>query len=241
MSEPTEVAEFKHEPLPVIKLSKAGEARIEAALCQAAMIGRVSSDLENQAATEVQIAVKTVVKELEDARVFFTKPLLTKKQEVDAFFGEKSKELRAELNRLMELSGSYATMMLAKQRAAENVRNEELRKQEREREQAIAQATTPAEVDAVRDHFAQVAAVVSEPPAPLVVAAKGQSIKADWDVTVSDIHLLARAHPSCVNITPRLSDIKSLLNAGVKVAGVTATQRATTVVRVPRAGKVVDV
>jgi hypothetical protein len=41
---------------------------------------------------------------------------------------------------------------------------------------------------------------------------------------VSDIWTLARAHPGCVEIKPRLFEIRQLLDAGAKVAGVTANK-----------------
>jgi len=41
---------------------------------------------------------------------------------------------------------------------------------------------------------------------------------------VTDVWLLAKSHPGCVKIEPRISEIKSLLNNGVKVAGVNAVR-----------------
>lgn len=41
---------------------------------------------------------------------------------------------------------------------------------------------------------------------------------------MTDVWLLAKSHPGCVKIEPRISEIKSLLNNGVKVAGVNAVR-----------------
>lgn len=54
---------------------------------------------------------------------------------------------------------------------------------------------------------------------------RGESFdRHDWEVTVTDVWLLAKSHPGCVKIEPRISEIKSLLNNGVKVAGVNAVR-----------------
>lgn len=68
--------------------------------------------------------------------------------------------------------------------------------------------------------------------------AHGQSVRMEWEVNVVDLWALARAHPACVTITPRLTEIKAILSAGGKVAGVTAKQ--VPVVSV-RGGKAVEV
>jgi hypothetical protein len=52
--------------------------------------------------------------------------------------------------------------------------------------------------------------------------AKGQVVSTDWEIEVFDVAALARAHWLCVTVTPRLSEIKNLLNQGLQVAGVRA-------------------
>jgi hypothetical protein len=52
--------------------------------------------------------------------------------------------------------------------------------------------------------------------------ADGQTVRMEWEVTVNDIWALARGHPACVRIEPRLTEIKSLLDLGTKIAGVSA-------------------
>jgi len=69
--------------------------------------------------------------------------------------------------------------------------------------------------------------------------AEGQTTRTEWEVNIVDIWALARGHPACVKIEPRLSEIKSLLDEGVKVAGVTA--RRVTMVSVRTAGKALEV
>ncbi len=59
-------------------------------------------------------------------------------------------------------------------------------------------------------------------PVAAPIRAEGQRVREEWNVTVTDIWMLARVHPGCVKIEPRLSEIKELLDAGVKVAGILA-------------------
>jgi hypothetical protein len=70
--------------------------------------------------------------------------------------------------------------------------------------------------------------------------ADGQRTRPEWEVIVSDVWALARAHPACVTIEPRLSEIKALLPAGIKVAGVIA-KRVVRVSVTTGKGKVVDI
>lgn len=69
--------------------------------------------------------------------------------------------------------------------------------------------------------------------------AQGQSVRTEWQVDIVDIWALARAHPACVTITPRMSEIKGLLDAGAKVVGVSAKR--VTIAGVRTAGRTVDV
>ena len=69
-------------------------------------------------------------------------------------------------------------------------------------------------------------------------APEGQ-VTVDYDITVVNIFDLARAHPVCVDMKPRLSEIKLLLKSGVeKIPGVNWKQIAKSSVR---GGKVIDV
>ena len=54
------------------------------------------------------------------------------------------------------------------------------------------------------------------------VRAQGQRVASDWEVVVTDIHKLYRAHANCVELKPRLGEIKNLLKMGVTVQGITA-------------------
>lgn len=109
--------------------------------------------------------------------------------------------------------------------AASKAKTEEAKKAaeaqrlEVERQQALAVAKSHEELDRINHRHAE---QVAELPVAQVQRAVGQRVREDWEITVTDIWLLAKAHPTCVDIKERLSEIKTLLNAGVKVAGVLA-------------------
>ena len=68
--------------------------------------------------------------------------------------------------------------------------------------------------------------------------AAGQVLRDDWEITISNPHALAVAHPDCVKIEPRLQVIKAKLDAGIQLPGVSAYKRATSGVR---AGRTIEV
>jgi hypothetical protein len=113
-----------------------------------------------------------------------------------------------------ELARNQAEAKNAEDRARCEVARLEL-----ERQQALAQAASHEQLDRINEQHAQ---AVADLPVAAPVRAEGQRVREEWAITVTDIWLLAKAHPVCVKIEPRLSEIKQLLDAGVKVAGVTA-------------------
>ena len=68
--------------------------------------------------------------------------------------------------------------------------------------------------------------------------AAGQVVREEWEITISNPHALAVAHPDCVKIEPRLQVIKAKLDAGMQLPGVSAYKRATSGVR---AGRTIEV
>ena len=141
------------------------------------------------------------------------------------------RERLAELRRIADAEAQERLKLqqaeLEQQRQAAAARNKQERQEaeklrlELERQKAAAAATSHDALDAVQEHFnqkaAENAAQTFEP-----VRAEGQRVAADWEITVTDIHKLYRAHANCVELKPRLSEIKSLLKMGVTVAGIIA-------------------
>ena len=69
--------------------------------------------------------------------------------------------------------------------------------------------------------------------------ARGQVVREDWEIEVFDIHKLYLAHPAAVELKPRLTVIRELINAGVMPKGVNA--RKVTKAGVRTAGRTIDV
>lgn len=193
----------------------------ELALEASALIGRVTNVGEQAEAVSAQKTINELVSTVEKARKLCKEPVLEYGRAIDDACKKFVEELKPEQLRVAKMVGDFQQLEQAKERAAQQARNEELAKIERERAAAIAQAKSHEAVDAIQQHFDREAQLMPSPQmAPRV---EGQVVKNDWDIQVTNIWDLARAHPSCVKMEPRLSEIKELLKAGVKVAGVTAT------------------
>lgn len=152
------------------------------------------------------------------------------------------RERQAELRKIQEaeeaakrkIQEAERAAMLAVQQArnAQEAEAAASLQREIERQKEIAQAESIEKLDEIDEKFNAAAAAL---PTVEMHRAEGQRVTVDWDIVVSDIWSLARAHPACVKIEPRLSEIKKLLDMDVKVHGVTATRRvsATTLTRKP--------
>lgn len=103
--------------------------------------------------------------------------------------------------------------------AAAKAEAENLRR-EIERQKQLAAATSLEKMEAVQERFSQEAAAL--PVAKQATRTEGQRVSEEWEITVTDIHALYRAHPACCKVAPLLAEIKALLNMGVKVHGVNA-------------------
>lgn len=143
----------------------------------------------------------------------------------------------------------------AAERSAREQRERELAaaRNEQERQEAEARAAKAAEIAAKAAELDRIAAEERAKDAQRIAderaavdrqiaaapKATGQTVKEDWEINIVNLWDLARAHPACVKIEARLSEIRALLDAGVtRIPGVTA--RKVTVVH-QRAGKVVEV
>lgn len=213
----------------------------EGALTCAALIGKVTSASEHESAVQAQLEIRKVLKAVEDAEEAVKKPLNELRRNVIDQARTFAKELQDELHRVDHLVADYQALEIAKSKAAQAALNTELTSVEKARQLALSGAQTHDERDAINSLFdvqamqTQEAMPVTQPP-----RVEGQRVGEDWEVTVSDIWLLARAHPSCVKLEPRISEIKALLNAGVTVAGVKATKTTKASVRLTKE-KTIDV
>jgi hypothetical protein len=223
-----------------IRLFPDAEQAIAAALDACALVGRVSNETENKLATDAAVEAQRVVRALEKTREEIVAPALKFHRSVNTYFAERLKPLKEEVSRLTKLTGDYIHLQAAKARAAEQARREELDRLERERQQALAEAKTHEDMDAIQQHYCERRAIET-PVQQFVPKAAGQTIKSDLEVVITDIWALAKAQPSCVNPpTPRMSEIKALLRAGVKLPGVEAKETLKVGVRAS-APRVIDV
>lgn len=213
-----------------------------AALEKAAMIGRVSDAIGNAAATEAQLDIATVLKTVETVRKEVKEPVLRFGQMIDDTAKAFVVDLKAEQMRLNKLVGDFQALEQAKQRAAQQAENQRLAQLERERAAEAAKVTTHEELEAVQEKY-NARAAQEAPIAPRIAPrAQGQVVSEKWVYDVSDMWLLAKSHPTCVTIEPRHSEIKTLLAAGVKVAGVSNARKETVAsVRVGRQPGAIEV
>ena len=163
----------------------------------------------------------TFIESVEEDRKSVKAPVLEYGRAIDAAAKTFCEALKSEEVRIAALVGTFQEHENARVRAAQQAENERLTALEREKAALLAKATTEAQVDKIQEQFNLRA---QQESLPVVAPARvgGQCVKPDWDITVSDIHLLYRAHPACVKLEALPGQIKSLLNSGVKVAGVTA-------------------
>lgn len=201
-----------------------------AALEISGVVGKVTNAEENAAAVAAQTALHNIRTLAEKARKAAKEPVLDYGKKIDAAAKAFVAEIDEESLRVAKLVGDFQALEAAKLRAAEQLRLHELAKIEREKNEAIAKATSHEQIEAVQAHFneqaSQAAAPIAEP-----VRAEGQVVKSDWQITVTNPYELAKFHPACVKIEPRLSEIKTLLNDGVTVKGIAATKITKSTVR----------
>lgn len=145
------------------------------------------------------------------------------KREADALMATQLAEQAEAQRKISEAANAKERARLEKEAAARK-EQQERDAIELKRQQELAAANTHAALDAANERASNAQAAVFAAPVTAPVKAAGQTVKAEMEITVTDIWLLARAHPGCVKIEPRISEIKALLTAGVKVAGVTTKE-----------------
>lgn len=210
----------------------------ETALGVAALIGRVSTPDENETAVAAQVELKRFIDTCEKARKLCKEPVLDFGRTIDAQVKQFVDDVQKEFMRVTKLVADFQALMAAKQRAEEQARREELDKIEREKQAELAKAQTHEQLEAVQERYNEAARAV---PAVKAVRAEGQKVSEEWEITVTDIHLLYRHHPNCVSMTPLLSEIKALVKAGTIPKGVHASKVVKSTVRVPAERKAIEV
>ena len=216
----------------LIEITTTALALRDDALASAALVGKVRNAEEQAHAVDAQKQLKTIINATEKSRKDVKAPII----EFGKLIETKAREFRAELDsefeRVSRAVSDFQSLEAEKARAAEALKIRELARIEREREEAIKAAQTVEEVEQIREESnnkAMVESIKAEAIQPTRIV--GQIVREEWSVQVTDLILLARAHPSCVNIIPRLGEIKALLNMGVTVQGVRAVKETKASVR----------
>lgn len=207
------------------------------ALATSALVGKVTNADEQVIAVGAQALLHSVTSAVEKARKECKEPAIEFGRRIDGAAKKFVAEIKDEETRIAALVGSFQQLEQARVRAEEAARNEKLLALEREKAQAMAKATSHEAMDAIAEHYNAKAADI---PVAAPARVEGQRVVQDWEIVVTDAWLLARAHPACVEIVPRILEIKNLLKAGVKPAGVQATPISRSSVR-GGSQKVIDV
>lgn len=190
---------------------------------------------------EEQLRIATLVgnfQQLEQARVRAAEQVRLAEerrlQEERRQAEQKALEDAAAAKRKLDEEAAAIARKAAEAKNAEQRAKAEQERIELKRQRALAVAKSHDDLDRINaNHAEQVAAL----PVEQITKAEGQKVSQVWDIIVSDVWLLARSHPNCVKIEALKSEIKSLLDAGVKVAGVIAKReiKASTTARTERA------
>lgn len=222
----------------LVRFTTEAEELKGAALSEASLIRAVENPTAQTLAVSAQRAVRQVLDLAEKARVEFKAPHLSRCREIDSLHKEWTAGLRAESLRLGAALGTYQTFAERQLAHTINSHKAQLTALERERESLMGQARTDDERGRIMEEYAQ--QVRDLGPMPETPRAEGQVVTSDWDLEVFDVHLLAAAHPGCVDIKPRLAEIKACLNSGATLAGVRATRVTKSTVRLEKEQKAIE-
>ncbi|HEX6827239.1 MAG TPA: hypothetical protein VF077_13050 [Nitrospiraceae bacterium] len=220
----------RHDAELRVSFSKEASAMIVQALEDAALIGRVTNGDEQTLAVAAQTSLDGVAKLFERDRKLVKAPVLEYSKAIDGAVKQTIAPIEAELMRIAKLNADYIQLQQAKERAALQAENERLLALERERAAQIAKANSHQEVEAIQADFNDRAKAESL-AVPTVEKPKGLTARPDWDIEVTNPGLLYSRHPQCVELVPKLVEIKALLKAGVMVEGVKATPKIVTSIR----------
>jgi len=211
----------------------------EEALGASSLISRVSTPEENQAAVEATSAQRRFLSTFEAARVEAKKPALEECRRIDLMAAQFVIEVEAEVQRVGKLMGDYVTLLEAKRRDEELARRRDLDELERQKRAELAKAESHEERERTQARFENLAAAVP-PPAPLALP-KGQSAKPEWEFEVVDARALYLAFPEALELKPRRTEIKALLEKHGKLPGVKAEKVTRAAVRPARDGKLIEI
>lgn len=131
---------------------------------------------------------------------------------------------QAEMAEERRLAAAEADLARRRKNAADEATRADTDRLEAElqRQRDIARAKTMEDIEATQERFNADSAKIAALPIPAPARAEGQTVREDWEIEVTNPWELSKFHPQCVTITPKLGEIKTLLNQGIAVRGVNA-------------------
>lgn len=222
-----------------LSISEGLQAQREAALSRCALLNVCETPEHQAELVASQQELKGVLNALEKAREAAKRPLIDAGNLIETFVKAEKKELDGEGMRLAGLVNTFQEQQRIRAAAAKAAADKEASELERLKHQMLQQTTTVEEADAIQEDFSRrTAAAQDKAREAAPVQARGQVVREDWEITVTNEYELAKFHPQCVNITPKLLEIKALLGQGIKVNGIRAEKKIASGVRATR---VIDV
>lgn len=216
-----------------LSFSGAIETQRDEAIGQAALVGKVNDPVSQQAAGAALKSLLTVMKLVNRAESELKKPLNEAKARIMDKCARFLAEPAAERDRLERLLADFEAAEKARVLSAQAAQTKELSELERAREEELAKADNLEARDEIHEKWDRLVRAESKAPAQ-PARADGQVVGHDWKIVVTDPALLYRDHPQCCKLTPIRSEIKSLLDAGIKVAGVHAERITKVTMRVDK-------
>lgn len=197
--------------------------RLEALGAAAAITG-VQDATSQEKAVLAQSRLQSVLKAVESARAECKAPIIAFGRAIDTAAKDFRAKLEAEILRVSRLIGDFQTLEQAKTKAAEAATKLQLTDLERERQEALAQAQSHDELDAINDEFnRQARAVSGQIPKP--VRANNQAVRKNWEIIKINEFQLCRARPDLVRkIEFDMRRLKEELSNDVKLPGVEARE-----------------
>jgi hypothetical protein len=152
---------------------------------------------------------------IERARKELKEPFLAAGNDIDSCAKKASEGLTDEEFRLSRMAGDYRAVQAARQRAIERLASrDDLSPDERVYHESVAAVTSIEQIDAIQAAWNAANAAKGAPAMETSSAAGTEGVKTELEVVVADIHALYRSHPGCVELTPRLSVIKEVIESG---------------------------
>jgi hypothetical protein len=209
------------------------------ALESSALISKVESADDNKRAVAAQQKLLTLCRAVEKARKAVKEPVLNLGRTIDMRADSFIAEVKDEGMRLAKVINDFQEKERVRMVAEQQLQNAAISTLEREMNEKITCADTIEEQERIREEYAErqrMASSASTAPA----RAHAQIVKTEWEITVTDLHQLYRNHSHCVELKPRLSEIKALLDSGVTVHGVRAERKAKATVRSEKPQKALE-